>query len=193
MSGMSRAESRVLQFKSYEAGVSAFSSEALDFIHLDEEAEQDIYVECCVRTMTRGGVVYLTATPENGMTELMRQMMDALRDQIPFTEPDSKPYVVMAGWDDAPHLTEAAKKDLEAKIPAYQRDSKIRGIPQLGKGAIYPIAESDIKVRPFSIPEHWPTSIRTRRWQQHWGSVVRQRPGAGHHLRLPGVLPERRY
>jgi hypothetical protein len=30
-------------------------------------------------------------------------------------------YVVMAGWDDVPHLDEQTKKDLYASIPPYQR------------------------------------------------------------------------
>ena len=64
--------------------------------------------------------------------------------------------VVMAGWDDVPHLGAAEKKTLYAAIPPYQRDARSKGIPQLGSGAIYPIPESDITVKDFEIPRHWP-------------------------------------
>src|SRR5215510_12414120 len=65
-------------------------------------------------------------------------------------------FVVMAGWDDVPHLDEQTKQDLYASIPPYQRDARSKGIPQLGSGAIYPVPESDILVDPFEIPVYWP-------------------------------------
>jgi phage terminase large subunit-like protein len=148
----------VLLFKSYDAGVDSFSAENLDVIHLDEECPQDIWTECLLRTMTRNGIMYLTATPLLGMTEVCVSLMQAYETQGPLHEHSSATYVTMASWDDAPHLTEQAKKDLEKEIPAYQRDARMRGIPQLGAGAIYPIEESAIKEDPQEIPDFWPRS-----------------------------------
>jgi hypothetical protein len=65
-------------------------------------------------------------------------------------------FIVGATWDDVPHLTRAAKNDLWGRMPPHQRDARSKGIPALGSGSIYPIAESDIKVKPFEIPKHWP-------------------------------------
>lgn len=67
----------------------------------------------------------------------------------------SKAYVT-ATWDDAPHLSEQSKKELFSQIPAYQRDARTKGIPQLGSGAIYPIPETELLVKPFELPSHWP-------------------------------------
>jgi hypothetical protein len=64
-------------------------------------------------------------------------------------------FVVGATWDEAPHLTEARKQALWNSIPAYQRDARAKGIPQLGAGAIYPFPESGVKVPDFQIPEHF--------------------------------------
>ena len=64
-------------------------------------------------------------------------------------------FLVGATWADSPHLTEDAQRTLESSIPAYQRDARTRGIPQLGSGAIYPIEESRLLVQPFAIPSHW--------------------------------------
>lgn len=61
--------------------------------------------------------------------------------------------LVQATWDDAPHLTREQKDRLWASIPPYQRDARTKGIPQLGSGAIYPVAESDIVIQPFKIPD----------------------------------------
>lgn len=65
-------------------------------------------------------------------------------------------FTVMATWDDVPHLTEEDKKELWNSIPPYQRDARTKGIPQLGAGAIYPIAEDEILVEPFELPRYWP-------------------------------------
>ena len=64
--------------------------------------------------------------------------------------------MVQATWDDVPHLTEQAKNELLASIPAYQRDARTKGIPQLGSGAIYPVPESDVLVQDFELPEYYP-------------------------------------
>lgn len=65
-------------------------------------------------------------------------------------------YVVMATWDDVPHLTKEMKDELWASIPPFERDARAKGKPQLGSGAIYPVAESEIECTPFRIPAHWP-------------------------------------
>lgn len=62
----------------------------------------------------------------------------------------------MASWDDVPHLSPSQKAELWASIPAFQRDARSKGIPQLGSGAIYPVLESEISVEPFKIPKYWP-------------------------------------
>jgi hypothetical protein len=68
-------------------------------------------------------------------------------------------FVVGATWDDAPHLTKEAKDSLWNSIPPYQRDARAKGVPQLGAGAIYPIPEAEIKVKPFEIPKYWPRAF----------------------------------
>jgi Terminase RNaseH-like domain len=64
--------------------------------------------------------------------------------------------VVQATWEDVPHLSQQAKDELLASIPAYQRDARTKGIPQLGSGAIYPVPESDVLVPDFEVPKHYP-------------------------------------
>ena len=87
-------------------------------------------------------------------------------------------FVVMATWDDAPHLTEADKKELYEAIPPYQRDARTKGIPQLGSGAIYPVPESDITIADFPIPEHWPRvyglDVGWNRTAAVWGAIDRE-------------------
>lgn len=64
-------------------------------------------------------------------------------------------WIGMVSWDEVPHLSEAARAQMLASIPPYQRAARTRGIPNLGSGVIYPIPEEEIKVKPFEIPKHY--------------------------------------
>lgn len=68
-------------------------------------------------------------------------------------------YVVMAGWDDVPHLDEQTKQDLLAMTPAHLRDARSKGIPTMGSGLIFPIEEERIVIAPMQIPAFWPQII----------------------------------
>lgn len=140
----------VLQFKSYDQKREAFQGTEQDGILLDEEPPLDIYIECVIRTMTTDGCVMSTFTPLEGLSETV---LHFLPDG---TIENATRFVVMASWDDVPHLTQEQKDLLWSTIPAYQRDARSKGIPQLGAGAIYPVPESDILVDPFDIPVYWP-------------------------------------
>ena len=58
-------------------------------------------------------------------------------------------WVTQAGWQDSPHLTPEATEQLARSYLPNERDARMRGIPSLGAGAIYPVPESDIVVDPF--------------------------------------------
>lgn len=64
-------------------------------------------------------------------------------------------YLVTAGWNDVPHLTEKMKAEYLAATPPHLRDARSKGIPSMGTGAIYPISISEITVAPFAIPPFW--------------------------------------
>lgn len=64
--------------------------------------------------------------------------------------------LITAAWADVPHLDTEAKAELLAETPNWLREARSLGKPSLGAGAIYPIAEDNIKVDPFPLPSHWP-------------------------------------
>lgn len=145
-----------LVLKSYDQGRASFQGTEKDVIWLDEEPDLSIYTECVLRTMETsmfgGGVVILTFTPLMGLSETVLQFLP--NGEI--TErTDGPKCVIMAGWDDVPHLSEQAKAELLQSIPPFQRDARSKGIPQLGSGAIYPVPESEVMVDDFEIPAHW--------------------------------------
>lgn len=139
--------------KSYEQGRLSFQGTERDVIWLDEEPPLDVYTECLMRTMTNNGMMMCTFTPLLGMSEVVLLFLPG--GQLDASACGSR-FVVMATWDDVPHLTDSAKSELWASIPPFQRDARSKGIPQLGAGAIYPVPESDLLVDPFEIPAHWP-------------------------------------
>ena len=142
-----------LTFKSYQQGREAFQGTAQDLIVCDEEPPQEVYLEALTRTMGTGsfqrGLMLLLFTPLNGWSEVVEMFLN------PKACAEANRYCVQAGWDDVPHLSPAEKESMLAAIQPYQRDARARGIPQLGSGAIYPLAESDISVNPFPIPKSW--------------------------------------
>ncbi len=65
-------------------------------------------------------------------------------------------YLVMAGWDDVPHLSEKTKGELLAGTPKHLQKARSLGIPTMGSGAIFPVDEELIRWDPQPIPDHWP-------------------------------------
>jgi phage terminase large subunit-like protein len=143
-----------LVFKSYEQGRKAFQGTEQDVIALDEEPPPDVYFECLTRTMRTGafggGMIILTFTPLNGWTDVVADYLDEDRRVT------ANRYYVQAGWDDAPHISQAEKEDMIRRYPDHQRDARTKGIPQLGVGAIYQIPESELAEKPFELPRHFP-------------------------------------
>jgi len=84
----------------------------------------------------------------------------------------SSRYLVMAGWDDIPHLDATVKRELLDSTPAYLRDARSKGVPTLGSGRIFTVSEELISVLAFAIPKHW---LRINAidfgWDHPFGSV----------------------
>jgi phage terminase large subunit-like protein len=112
-----------LVFKSYDQRREAFQGTEQDVIWLDEEPPLDIYTECLLRTMTNNGMLMLTFTPLMGMSEVVLSFLPG--GKLEESARGSK-YVVMATWDDAPHLNDEVKKELWESIPPFQRDAELR-------------------------------------------------------------------
>lgn len=140
-----------IQFWSYSQGQHALMGDDVDFYHIDEEPRDTaIFPQVLVRTASgdkgRGGRGILTFTPENGRTEMVIQFMDT---------PSRAQTCMQKGWDDAPHLSDKVKEDLLASFPAHQREMRTKGVPMLGHGRIYDLAEDSITCASFEIPQHW--------------------------------------
>lgn len=172
-----------IYFKSYDQDRRAFEGIRADFVWLDEMPPPDIYSECFTRTITRDGLVIVSATPLDGLTPVVLSYYaeaDILPDtlEIPMviqmvkddyqkakeeaekkgetllTTGNSKA-VIVAGWDDAPWLSEAAKARILAATEPHMRQARSTGIPGDSGGQVFPIALSEITCDDFPIPAHY--------------------------------------
>lgn len=145
-----------LTLKSYDQRRESFQGTEQDIILLDEEPPQDIYDECLIRTMTTNGLIMLTFTPLQGLTGVVTSFMPGGKLPTDEEQEKSNKFIIQATWDDVPHLSKEQKDSLWESIPPHMRESRAKGIPQLGSGAIYPVSEDEVLCEPFEIPHYWP-------------------------------------
>jgi len=133
--------------KSYEKGREKWQGETLDLVWFDEEPPAEIYVEGLTRTNATGGCVFLTFTPLLGMSDVVRRFL---------MTPSASAHVTTMTIDDADHYTDAQRKVIIESYAPHERDARVRGIPSLGSGRVFPIAREQLAVGSFEIPAHWP-------------------------------------
>lgn len=142
----SSGDKSLIVFKGYQDGREAWQAEDLDFVWFDEEPPQDIYIEGLTRTNNTGGGTYLTFTPLLGMSEVVLRFRGEHEDRK----------MINMQIDDVGHYDEETKRRIIAAYPAHERDARAKGIPMLGEGRIFQVAEEMIAEKPLEeIPDHW--------------------------------------
>ena len=147
-----------LHFKAYEMGVEKWQGRSVDVVWLDEEPSRDIYSQAVTRTLDRRGMVYMTFTPEAGMTETVAAFMNRIQ---------AGQSLVNATWDDASekiksmkgqqgHLSEAVMEQILSAYSPHEREMRRYGRPSIGSGLIFPVDEEKIIIDPVEIKDHWP-------------------------------------
>lgn len=140
-----------ITLKSYDQGRERFQGDTLDFIWFDEEpSDIGLYIEGLTRTNATKGILYMTFTPLLGMSKVVKRY---LVEKSPGT------HVTSMTIFDAEHYNDEERAAIIAAYPEHERKARAEGIPMLGSGAIFPIAEEMLKVRPFPIPNHWPRLV----------------------------------
>ena len=57
--------------------------------------------------------------------------------------------------EDAEHLSPDQREAIIASYPPHERDARTKGIPALGSGRVFPVADDEITTPPFAIPDHY--------------------------------------
>lgn len=137
----------LLYLKSYEQGREKFQGETVDFVWCDEEPDISIYSEALTRTQATGGMVWMTFTPLLGMSDVVvRFLMQESPDR----------HVTQMTIDDAEHYSEEERARIIAGYPAHEREARARGVPIMGSGRVFPVAEHLVRCDPFVVPDWWP-------------------------------------
>jgi len=153
----------------YDMGKETWMAHKADVNWLDEEPPEDIMSQAIRSIIDTGGIIYMTFTPENGTTGVVR----TVQEQWSMHE---------AGWKDVSggdfiidreslhyefktqytlnhkkgHLTEEKISDAIKAMMPHEIRMRAEGIPLLGTGLVFPYAESNITYEAFEIPQHWP-------------------------------------
>ncbi len=138
-------------FKTYEQGWRKWQGAAPHVVWLDEEPsqkkeEKGIFSEALTRILTTKGIIYATLTPLLGMTELVRHFMNPPSDGI---------YLRTATWDNSPHLDPQETARMLKSYPDHERETRALGVPMMGEGKVFTVAEDKIRISPIEIPNHW--------------------------------------
>lgn len=135
-----------VNFKSYDQGRGKWQATTVDIVWFDEEPPADVYSEGLTRTNATRGMVFLTFTPLLGMSEVVRRYLQ--------TPTDRRRVITMTIYD-AEHYSKEERDNIIADYPEHERDARASGIPILGSGRIFPIADSQVLVPPFPIPPYF--------------------------------------
>jgi len=148
-----QAGESVLAFKAYEKGREKWQGPTVDGVWFDEEPDEDIYSEGMTRTNNgqRGQFGQLTFTPLLGMSEVVRRYTMPGEDDVGA----QYRHVTQMTIDDAEHYTQEQRAQIIASYPLHEREARAKGIPTLGSGLIFPVAEEDIICDPFEIPREF--------------------------------------
>lgn len=135
-----------LSFKAYEKGREKWQGESLEVVWFDEEPAEDIYSEGLARISARQGMVWMTFTPLLGMSNVVSRF---IQDKSPDR------HVTQMTIDDAEHIPVEERQRIIDSYPIHEREARVKGVPMLGSGRVFPVPEESIKVEAFTIPSHW--------------------------------------
>lgn len=143
-----QAGESLVSFKSYDQGRAKFQGETIDLGWCDEEPPEDVYSEFLVRLQaTIDAMMMATFTPLLGWSTVVNRFM---KDKVLGT------FFVQMGIRDVDHYSAERKAEIIAGYPAHEREARANGVPLLGSGAIFPVADESIEIEPFELPEIWP-------------------------------------
>lgn len=150
-----------IELKSYVQGWETFQGTKKQLIWLDEEpSDPKIYSECLMRTAGDSGdegIMYCTFTPLLGLSTVVLSFLPGGKIPEDGINPENpSKFTVKASWDDVPHLSEEWKKKAEAGLSPHEKAARMKGLPSMGAGAIYPIDESVLMAPRMEIPVWWP-------------------------------------
>lgn len=152
-----------IALKSYEQGREKWQGETLDWVWFDEEPPEDIYTEGLTRTNATGGLAWMTFTPLLGMSDVVKRfLIQKSPDRI----------VTTMRIEEAEHYSADQRQRIIDSYPEHEREARANGVPVLGSGRVFPIAESMLREGAIAIPALWPRIVGIDFGWQHPTAAV---------------------
>jgi phage terminase large subunit-like protein len=128
-----------LYFSNYTQQVRHLQGFELDLVVLDEQPPDETFSELVVRTAARNGQVICSFTPLKGLSGLVRKFWDQVEGYSH----------VRVTWDDIPFenewgeafFSQSERDQLSRDFMPWERDCRMKGIPLVGKGVVFPILD----------------------------------------------------
>ena len=140
-------------FRNCEQGREKFQGTGLDFVWFDEEPPRDIYEECRMRLLDRGGHIFGTMTPLKGLTWVY--------DEIYLNQKDNpEVWHITMEWADNPFLKAEEIELMTKSMSEDELESRRFGKFAAREGLVYPEFEQSAHViEPFNVPLEWYDNI----------------------------------
>jgi phage terminase large subunit-like protein len=136
-----------IQFKAFDQRRVRWQGEEIHGVWFDEEPTLEIYSEGLTRTNKTNygpGIAMMTLTPLLGMTSVASMF---------YPKPSTADRaLVMMELAEAEHFSAAEIATIEASYQPYEKEARMKGIPMLGSGRIFPVAEASILEDPIEEP-----------------------------------------
>jgi phage terminase large subunit-like protein len=138
----------IINFKNYEMDDEKFEGMDVDLVYLDEEAREEIYKGCLVRTIDRGGSIIMAMTPLKGLTWVYKEIWE--KNGTNGIE------CFLMDMDLNPYLKQVDKDLVLAGLTEEEKKIRKQGLFVQLHGLIYPqFKESRHVIEPFDIPKDW--------------------------------------
>jgi phage terminase large subunit-like protein len=133
-------------FRNCEQGRERFQGVGLDFIWFDEEPPEDIYDECLLRLLDRGGIHYATMTPLKSRSFIYDRIY-LKKDANENTE------IISMSWEDNPYLNSKEIKEMERTLSPDILESRKYGRFTESSGLVFPEFSDENITEPFPVSE----------------------------------------
>jgi phage terminase large subunit-like protein len=127
-----------LSFKSYEMRREKLQSEGCHVIWCDEQPSEELYSELYARTTATDGIIIVTYTPVLGSGALTHRFL---------REPSPDRAEIRISAEEAKHITPDRRAEMEAGYQQYEKETRIHGVPALGRGRVFPFPVEDLVER----------------------------------------------
>jgi phage terminase large subunit-like protein len=142
-----------ISFKTFEQRRERLQSESIDVVWVDEKPAEEIYSELLARTTATDGHIIVSYTPVGaggGAGVTYRFLSEPSPDRASFCLVDTE----------ARHISAQRRDTLAQEYSDAERETRLKGTPQLGSGPVFPLELLGGLVRNFDKETMIPTDAR---------------------------------